>query len=41
MPNSATPPTYSTSRNGVTIRFSRLRVHVSSSKPVLIAICDW
>ena len=33
MPNSATPPTYSTSRSGVTMRLSRLRVHVSSSKP--------
>ena len=41
MPNSATPPTYSTSRIGVTMRFSRLRVHVSSRKPVLTAICDW
>ena len=32
MPNSATPPRYSTSRNGVTMRLSRLRVHVSSSR---------
>ena len=40
-PNSATPPTYSISVSGVTIRFSRLRVQVSSSNPVLSAICDW
>ena len=41
MPNIATPATYSTSRTGVTIMLSRLRVHVSSRNPVLIAICDW
>ena len=41
MPNIATPATYSTSRTGVTIMLRRLRVHVSSRKPVLIAICDW
>ena len=41
IPNNATPATYSTSRTGVTMMFSRLRVHVSSRKPVLRAICDW
>ena len=41
IPNIATPPRYSTSRSGVTMRFRRLRVQVSSSRPVLIAICDW
>src|SRR6476659_458894 len=38
IPNSATPATNSTSRSGVTMRLSRLRVQVSSSRPVLIAI---
>ena len=41
IPNIATPATNSTSRIGVTIRLSRFRVQVSSSNPVLIAICDW
>ncbi len=41
MPNNATPPTYSISRSGVTMTFSKLRVHVSSRNPVLSAICDW
>jgi hypothetical protein len=40
-PNSATPAMYSTSRSGVTIRLRMLRVQVSSSRPVLSAICDW
>jgi hypothetical protein len=40
-PNRATPAMNSTSRNGVTIRLRMLRLQVSSSMPVLSAICDW
>ena len=40
-PNSTTPPTYSHSRSGVTIRLSRLRDHVSSMKPVARLTSDW
>ena len=40
-PNSTTPAAYSPSRNGVTSRFSRLRDHVSSMKPVARLISAW
>ena len=38
IPIKASPITYSISRNGVVITLSRLRVHVSSMKPVATAI---
>ena len=39
-PNTAVPMRYSVSRSGVTIMLSKLRVHVSSRKPVESARFD-